>query len=213
MAVVPNAYPVMLEFHPMTNALIFDCSTTKLAVALQTKEQTFSFCEEAPSRHTELILPTINKLLQQANLKTKDLSLIGFGCGPGSFIGVRAATSVAQGLAYGLDLPVAAISTLQLIAQSAYQQAKQEKIVVSTDARKDERYWAAFELKAGIMCAKQEQLTAPELVEVPQDFSLSEAVIFEPKAMLDVLAYYKKNQLLQSALQVEPVYLRNNVTY
>ena len=63
----------------------------------------YQVCEKAPRSHTQLILPMVKDCLGHGKLKAKNLDALAFGCGPGSFTGIRIATGIAQGLAYGSD--------------------------------------------------------------------------------------------------------------
>lgn len=108
---------------------------------MQAGERLFAFHERVGTRASELILPQIQDLLNQANLQLKALDGIAYGTGPGAFTGARIACGVAQGLAFGADLPVAGINTLHALAQGSGAQ----KVLVCQDARMGEIYFAALE--------------------------------------------------------------------
>ena len=95
--------------------------------------------------HSEHVLPMIDKLLVSKNIGIGEIDVIGFGAGPGSFTGVRLACGVAQGLAFGVNIPVVPVSSLEAMAQHT----KMDKVVVCQDARMNQVYAAAFERKGG----------------------------------------------------------------
>src|SRR5258708_15314143 len=98
--------------------LAFDASTEICAVALGDGARWAERVEHAGQRHSELLLPMIRALLTEAGLALADLDGIAFGAGPGSFTGLRIACGVAQGLAFGADLPLAGVATLGAMAGS-----------------------------------------------------------------------------------------------
>lgn len=100
----------------------------------------------APMQQAKIILPMIEAVLSQASLSLKELDAITFGCGPGSFTGVRIAASVAQGLAFAANLPVIPISSLALLAQTALLEKKGENFAIAMDARMNEIYWAEYQV-------------------------------------------------------------------
>ncbi len=122
------------------NLLAFDTSTEVLSIALCKGEQVFAFHERVGTRASELILPQIQSLLKQAGLQLNALGGIAYGTGPGAFTGVRIACGVAQGLAFGLNLPLVGINTLHALAQTSGAQ----KVIVCQDARMGEIYFSAL---------------------------------------------------------------------
>jgi len=108
--------------------------------------------ELTPKEHTRLILPMIDSLMSDAGLKPQQLDALAFGCGPGSFTGVRIATGVIQGIAFGADLPVVPVSTLAAIAQDFFDNNSKAQADLSTfnvaftamDARMGEIFWGVY---------------------------------------------------------------------
>jgi tRNA threonylcarbamoyladenosine biosynthesis protein TsaB len=107
---------------------------------------------KAGQRHSELILVMIDALLQEAGMTLQQLHGIGFGAGPGSFTGLRIACGLAQGMAFGADLPLAPVGTLECLAQAS----GAHRVVTALDARMAEIYHAAYErIQTGwqVVCA------------------------------------------------------------
>ena len=96
------------------------------------------------ANHSEAVLRDLRELLIEAGLAVTQLDAIAFGAGPGAFTGLRLACGVAQGLALGAGLGIAAIGSLQALAL----QTDARRVFVATDARMGEVYYAAFELDA-----------------------------------------------------------------
>ncbi|WP_456373145.1 tRNA (adenosine(37)-N6)-threonylcarbamoyltransferase complex dimerization subunit type 1 TsaB [Thiolapillus sp.] len=130
--------------------------------------------ELAPRRHSELILPMMDSLLAQAQLKVQQLDGLAFSRGPGSFTGIRIATGVAQGVALGADLPVLPVSTLAALAQGAWRREGATEVLAALDARMGEVYWAWCELgQGGVMCVSEsgEHVGSAEAVAAAQSAS------------------------------------------
>jgi tRNA threonylcarbamoyladenosine biosynthesis protein TsaB len=142
----------------MPTILAIDSSTDACSVALMIDEKTvYESTVIAPRQHTQRILPMIANLLEEQGVKLKDIDAIGFGCGPGSFTGLRICISVAQGLGYGADIPLIPVSNLHAMAQGVLRVSSEQSltpqadeldsvIIPIFDARMNEVYWAAYEI-------------------------------------------------------------------
>jgi tRNA threonylcarbamoyladenosine biosynthesis protein TsaB len=119
--------------------------------------------EICPQQHSQQILPMIDTLLRRNHLRVSDLSAVAYGCGPGSFTGVRIAASTVQGLAFGANLPVVQVSTLATMAQQVFVETQSQEIVVLIDARMKEVYMGHFTIKNGLAKAQiSDTVVTPE---------------------------------------------------
>jgi tRNA threonylcarbamoyladenosine biosynthesis protein TsaB len=127
------------------NLLALDTSTDYCSAALWLDGDLRARGEAAGQRHTELILPMVDELLAQAGLALTQLDGIAFGAGPGSFTGLRIACGVAQGLAFGADVPLMPVSTLLALAEGC----DAPRVIAALDARMHEVYLAAYTREGG----------------------------------------------------------------
>jgi tRNA threonylcarbamoyladenosine biosynthesis protein TsaB len=128
----------------------FDTSTEVCTAALYLKQESeqvvcLNRYEHAPNKQSELLLPQIDELLTEAGIQLEDLDAIAFGCGPGSFTGVRLGVSVAQGLALGAGVKVIPVSTLAALAFGVLQEHRQSTVMAALDARMGEVYWGLYQ--------------------------------------------------------------------
>ena len=78
----------------------------RITVSLKQEEQTIDILTDNNKFGSQVLLPTITKLLKKNNLEFKDLEAVELNPGPGSFTGIRVGASVANALAYSLNIPV-----------------------------------------------------------------------------------------------------------
>ena len=156
-----------------TAILAIDAATEACSMALQYQGQVISRFEVCPQQHSQRILPMVDEVLKEAGTTLAALDLLAFSCGPGSFTGVRIGVGVAQGLAFGADLPLVSVSTLQTMAQGAIRLNNADSVIAAIDARMGEIYTAEFINKNGLACRVEPDIVIkPELV----GYSLSENV-------------------------------------
>jgi len=126
------------------NLLAIDTSSIACSVALQLGSSVFERHEEKPREHTQILMPMIREVLHEGETAIGKLDAIVLGNGPGSFIGMRIAASVAQGLAYGANLPIVPVSSLAAVAEQALAETAADAVIVAQDAHMNEVYLGAF---------------------------------------------------------------------
>ena len=114
---------------------------------------------------SDRLLPWVQTLLAEGGLTLKQLDGIAFGAGPGAFTGLRLACGVTQGLAFGADLPVVGVCTLEAVAFNA----GAERVFACLDARMNEVYVAAYArtAPAEYRCVVPPAVMPPESVVAP----------------------------------------------
>lgn len=134
----------------MHTILALDTSTGVCSVALNHNGKVTENFLDVARQHTQKLLPMIDSILHDHALTLSDVDAIAFGCGPGSFTGLRICLSTVQGLAFGTNTPVIPVSTLEVLATGAVQHAGLKSgdiILTALDARMDQVYWGAFEVQ------------------------------------------------------------------
>lgn len=224
----------------MSLLLALDTSTEACSVALLYHNDIIHFDETAQRSHTQRILPLIDQVLAEAGVSLSQLDALVVGRGPGSFTGVRVGTGIAQGLAFGADLPVIPVSNLSALAQAAYEQQQATHVLAAIDARMNEVYFAQMQLQADSTAhwhyVIAETVIKPADLLLKLDNAITQAYKvgtgWQAYAQLDELKAINTDIRLPSARymlslatplwqagqaisaeQLEPVYLRNQVTW
>lgn len=136
-----------------------ETSTQWCSVALWSDGEIASIERRAGNRHSELVLPMLERLLTEKKISFQDLDSVAFGAGPGSFTGLRIACALAQGLALPRALPVLGVPTLEALAE----ESGARRVVACIDARMREVYYAALERQgAGWREVVPAQCVAPQ---------------------------------------------------
>ncbi|QIM21652.1 tRNA (adenosine(37)-N6)-threonylcarbamoyltransferase complex dimerization subunit type 1 TsaB [Phycicoccus sp. HDW14] len=126
--------------------LALDTSTATISVALHDgADVVTSAGVEDPRGHTERLAPLVEDVLAAAGVGVGDLTDIGVGTGPGPFTGLRVGLVTAVTMGYALDIPVHGVCSLDVVARGARGDLEGE-ILVATDARRREVYWARYDL-------------------------------------------------------------------
>jgi len=221
------------------NILALDTVTEMCSVALLVKQEVTKQSQWVKQSHTDVILPMIDQLLVDSGILFSDIDAIAFTRGPGSFTGLRIGAGITQGLALAHDLPVIPVSSLAALAQGAWRQDTATHILACIDARRQEVYWACYELKNELMvCIGSEQVSSAEQVYTPAahawhgvgsgfasyyaelsanaKVSLSATVADRFPLAQDILPFairaLRNNEYVDASAAL-PIYLRDNVTH
>ena len=145
--------------------LAIEASSEQASVALLIDGAISSRRIDGATNHSQTVLRDVRDLLAEAGLTISALDAVAFGAGPGAFTGLRLACGVAQGLALGADLGIAVVGSLDAIAL----QARAPRVLVATDARMGELYYAAFEgdQADSLQALGPVRCALPEALEIP----------------------------------------------
>jgi len=124
--------------------LAIDTSSIACSVALAVGSTVFERHEEQAREHTRILTPMIRDVLTDGRVELNALDAIVLGNGPGSFIGMRIAASVAQGLAHGAGLMIVPVSSLAAVAAQVFAETDANEVIVAQDAHMNEVYLGAF---------------------------------------------------------------------
>jgi tRNA threonylcarbamoyladenosine biosynthesis protein TsaB len=190
--------------------------------------------------HSQQVLPMVQDLLQGAGIALADVDAIAFGAGPGSFTGVRTACGITQGLAFGANLPVLPLITLDAMALACREHSGANDILVLLDARMGEVYWAQYRYADGWQTVVAPALAAPEavapvpvaglvacgngLTAYPAAFADSAFAAVAPAGALADIAPHARELVRLGAVALaagqavdaaaaQPLYLRNKIAY
>ena len=134
--------------------LSLDTSTQICSVALASDGKLLGMRESTDDKsHSRLLSVFIQEILSEHSLEVSGLDAIAVSMGPGSYTGLRIGVSTAKGIAYGSDIPLIGISTLDALVSGAMQNKEIKSILEKEnttmlcpmiDARRMEVYTAVY---------------------------------------------------------------------
>ena len=152
----------------MTGILAIETGTEACSLATYRDGDYVERFEVTPRLHNQRFFALLDDLLPEGGLARSGINAIAYGCGPGSFTGLRIAASAAQGLAFASRLQAVAVCTLACQAQTAlreYHLTDGVEVLSLLDARIGEVYYAQFVVADGKVTLRQSpRAAAPEYV-------------------------------------------------
>lgn len=225
----------------MKNILAVETGTDACSVALSCGEAVKQLHEVTPRQHSQRLLAMLEELVPGGALVEQGIEAIAYGCGPGSFTGLRIAASAVQGMAYASGLPVLPVSTLATQASTAARLGHVVEggwIFSALDARINEVYYAWYRFEAGrIESVTDAVACSPADVAAPAQCNMAVGIgsgclfLDEIPALRDLLTATHAELLpqardmiplarealqcgqAQTANQVQPVYVRDEINW
>lgn len=133
----------------MAVILNIETSTEVCSVALTSEGQVLDHRENYEGQtHATLLSQYVKDMLDYARSREMKIDAIAVSIGPGSYTGLRIGLSEAKGLAFGLNVPLIGVNTLQLMTVSTMFNhfIEEDKVlyVPMIDARRMEVYTAVY---------------------------------------------------------------------
>ncbi len=141
-----------------------DTSTKTGSIGLLQDEIVSEITLNIEKTHSERLMPALDELLSKSGFSIKDIDLISYSEGPGSFTGLRIALAAVKGIAFSTGCKIAAVSSLEALAMNAV--ISQIDVCPMIDARKDEIYTAVFRTTS----REKLKILIKEQASVPYEF-------------------------------------------
>ena len=121
--------------------LAIETATSSCSVALAFADKTYARNVVGNNIHSSVLLDMVSEVLIEAQITVSRIQAVAVGQGPGSFTGLRIGIGVAQGIAYGVNVPMIGISSLDALAN---QSPTIGRVIAGIDARMSEVYWCEY---------------------------------------------------------------------
>lgn len=126
--------------------------------------------------HSEKLMPLIEALMKELEIKIQDIDVIAISEGPGSYTGLRIGAAIAKSMAYAVNIPIANVPTTKSLAGNIYDLNK--LIVPVMDAKGGRIYTGIYRFENGELITVKEQFPCniEELIDLLNEYD--EPVIF-----------------------------------
>lgn len=138
--------------------LAIDTSNLALGIAVVVDQQVLGeYITYLKKNHSVRAMPAINDLMEEVNVKPKELDRIVVAHGPGSYTGVRIGVTIAKTLAWSLNVPIVGVSSLEVLASNG--QMFDGLVSPIFDARRGQVYTGLYgRTEKGFSCIEDDQI-------------------------------------------------------
>ena len=134
--------------------LAFETSAKAASVALWEGKLLGESYQNTGLTHSQTLMVMAEDLLKQCGKPPADVTHVAVAAGPGSFTGVRIGVAAAKGFAWGRQLPLCGVSTLEAMALTLG--AWEGTVCSVMDARRSQVYNALFRAEGGTLTRLRE---------------------------------------------------------
>ena len=204
--------------------LAIDTSTTAIGVAVRRDDEPAVRAVRLDARaHTEHLAPLVEQALGEVGARAADLTAVVAGTGPGPFTGLRVGLVTAVTMGYALGVPVHGVCSLDALAEQALAVTDADEVLVATDARRREVYWARY-ARTGDGAQAVSPPAVGSAAELPEDVrtlptagrgallypdalpnAVADVLDVDPAVLLDIAL---RRAAAGLEMPVEPLYLR-----
>ena len=134
-----------------------DTATSAISVAVHDGERVLAARSTVDARrHTELLSPLLAEVMDAAGTRPQEITHVAVGTGPGPFTGLRVGLVTALTFAHARGISTHGVCSLDALAAEAAEGGYTGDLLVATDARRKEVYWARYRCAAGVLAALDE---------------------------------------------------------
>ena len=171
----------------MTTILAIDTVSDLCSATLWSQNDAFptAYRESSEKRsHARLLAPFCKELMEETGVRPDGIALVA---GPGSYTGLRIGASTAKGLAFAMDIPLLAISTLHYLAHAARSKVKSKICIALTPARQTEVFAAVFQMRDDelVRVCPDQSVAVSELLTLVADPTTSISYVSNSLTLLD----------------------------
>ncbi|WP_026693054.1 tRNA (adenosine(37)-N6)-threonylcarbamoyltransferase complex dimerization subunit type 1 TsaB [Peribacillus kribbensis] len=130
--------------------LAIDTSNYVMGIALlEDGKVSGEYITNLQKNHSVRVMPAIQDLMRECNVKPAELDKVVVAKGPGSYTGVRIGVTIAKTLAWTLNIPLSGISSLEVLAANG----KHFNGLISPlfDARRGQIYTGLYGYNEGLL--------------------------------------------------------------
>jgi tRNA threonylcarbamoyladenosine biosynthesis protein TsaB len=157
---------IEIKENKMAIILNIEASTDVCSVALSESGEVFFYQESSESRsHAQVLAPFVEEAIATADSRAMKIDAVALSCGPGSYTGLRIASSTAKGVCYGREIPLIAIPTTQIMAVPVLFRddiPDDALLCPMIDARRTEVYATIYDRALNVQMATRAEVVTPD---------------------------------------------------